>query len=151
MSDTLIQVLPETSSTDRMHELSRDCWCAPTEKGDELHHNALPATVTVNPDPAQLAIATVPTKPQFAYSTADFVMSAVTPGDPHTWATELRGLWTEHRDQLLALMDRVLAEGFLEPIVLGHDGRLWDGHHRLAVAKALGILVPVTHALAPAE
>ncbi len=95
--------------------------------------------------------AAVPTQPQYAYSTADSVMAAVTPGDQHTWATELRRLWTEHRDQLLALMDRVLAEGFLEPIVLGFDGRLWDGHHRLAVAKALGILVPVTHALAPAE
>lgn len=149
MSDTLIQVVPETSSADRMHDLSRDCWCEPTEKEGELHHNRNAPGVGYTAHPE--ATLSVPTNAQYAYSTADSVMAAVTPGDRTTWPSELRWLWTEHRDQLLALMDRVLAEGFLEPIVLGFDGRLWDGHHRLAVAKALGILVPVTHALAPAE
>lgn len=64
-------------------------------------------------------------------------------GDEIGWPYELMWLWTEHRKQLLALMDSVLKDGFQEPIILGNDGRVWDGHHRLAVALALGMRLPV--------
>lgn len=77
--------------------------------------------------------------------TAELLMEEVQDGDQHGWATELRSLWTEDREKLLALMDQVLAEGFLTPVEVGPDGRLWDGHHRVAVAAALGIMLPVIH------
>lgn len=75
--------------------------------------------------------------------TAEQLMAEVKDGDEIGWPDELRWLWTEHREQLLALMDNVLAEGFLSPVQIGNDGRLWDGHHRVAVAQALGIMLPV--------
>lgn len=58
----------------------------------------------------------------------------------HTWQTELRDMWgPNHRKTTLALMDDILANGITTPIHIGDDGRLWDGHHRIAVAIALGI------------
>lgn len=74
------------------------------------------------------------------------VMSTVGPGDGQAWAQELAFLWTTLRYRVLDVMDSVLAVGFREPIVLGREGRLWDGHHRLAVALALDLEVPVTYA-----
>lgn len=74
------------------------------------------------------------------------VMATVGPGDGQAWAEELAFLWTTLRHRVLDVMDSVLAEGFREPILLGRDGRLWDGHHRLAVALALDLEVPVTYA-----
>lgn len=42
------------------------------------------------------------------------------------------------------LLDSVREEGIREPILLGNDGRVWDGHHRIAVALHLGLnSVPV--------
>ena len=42
------------------------------------------------------------------------------------------------------LMEKVKAEGIREPILLGNDGRVWDGHHRITVAVAMGVeTVPV--------
>lgn len=64
-------------------------------------------------------------------------------GDEIRWADELEFLWTKRRAHLLKLMDSVLEGGFREPITLGNDGRVWDGHHRLAVALALDVPIPV--------
>lgn len=74
------------------------------------------------------------------------VMATVGPGDGHAWADELNFLWTVLRHRVLDVLDSVLVEGFREPIVLGPDGRLWDGHHRVAVALALDLEVPVVYA-----
>jgi hypothetical protein len=73
------------------------------------------------------------------------VMATVGPGDGQAWVDELHFLWTTLRHRVLDVLNSVLAEGFREPIVLGPDGRLWDGHHRLAVALALDLEVPVTY------
>lgn len=73
----------------------------------------------------------------------DNVIEHYKDGDEVGWSTELEWLWTDDRERMLALMDLVLKEGFQEPILLGNDGRLWDGHHRIAVALALQIPVPV--------
>jgi ParB-like chromosome segregation protein Spo0J len=36
--------------------------------------------------------------------------------------------------------------GIREPILLGNDGRVWDGHHRITAAHQLGIEeVPIKH------
>ncbi|MBY4381896.1 hypothetical protein HQO24_10605 [Rhodococcus fascians] len=76
-----------------------------------------------------------------------FIMRDVEVGSrEHSWADELREMWTEpHRSVTLDILDSVLQVGIREPLMIGDDGRLWDGHHRLAVAVALGLTsIPVT-------
>ena len=67
-------------------------------------------------------------------------------GDLITWKVELGFLWQEHTEKMLELLASVMVEGFKEPITIGNDGRIWDGHHRIGVALALGIDVPVIFA-----
>lgn len=65
-------------------------------------------------------------------------------GDEHGWATEFHLLMGCHALELKALLESVRQDGIKKPILLGNDGRVWDGHHRLCVAKALGLSdVPV--------
>lgn len=67
-------------------------------------------------------------------------------GDEHGWATEFDFLLREHGDRLRTLLLDVEQNGILEPILLGNDGRVWDGHHRLFVALHLKMThVPVRH------
>lgn len=74
--------------------------------------------------------------------TAAEVMATVSPGSGSTWPDELNMLWTADRYDTLVLLADATQRGILEPIIIGPDGRLWDGHHRLAAALALGITVP---------
>ena len=39
----------------------------------------------------------------------------------------------------------IAAEGFREPVLLGDDGRVWDGHHRILAGRRLRLLVPVEY------
>lgn len=60
-----------------------------------------------------------------------------------TWADEARDLFTRDRDKTLAILDLVVQSGpgfidYVSPILLGDDGRVWDGHHRIIIARALG-------------
>lgn len=67
-------------------------------------------------------------------------------GDEIGWDAEFNYLRTspEHRSRLGHLLLSVAEHGIREPILLGSDGRIRDGHHRLCVADALGIAdVPV--------
>lgn len=67
-------------------------------------------------------------------------------GEEHGWATEFRWIWFEHTQRTTALLLDALHDGIREPILLGDDGRVHDGHHRLAVAVALMLdEVPVIH------
>lgn len=75
------------------------------------------------------------------YRTAAAVMGMATCGDEGRWCDELWLLWKNDQHGMLQVLNSVLAEGFRAPII-GNDGRLWDGHHRLAVALALDIEVP---------
>lgn len=65
------------------------------------------------------------------------VLAQYTPGDPWGWSTEFAGLWADDTEHMLELVADINDHGFNEPILLGNDGRVWDGHHRLAVAAAL--------------
>lgn len=65
------------------------------------------------------------------------IIGEVRPGDDHSWAAEFKFLWTNDQHRMLELMASITKEGVCEPVVIGSDGRLWDGHHRLAVAIAL--------------
>lgn len=65
------------------------------------------------------------------------IIGEVRPGDEHSWADEFKFLWTTDRRGMLELVDSITEVGIREPVVIGADGRLWDGHHRVAVAIAL--------------
>lgn len=71
------------------------------------------------------------------------------PGDfpERNWPEEFEWLWANDRERMKSIKRQVKAHGldsFEDPILLGSDGRVWDGHHRLAVAMRLGIeKVPV--------
>lgn len=61
--------------------------------------------------------------------------------------------WREEYDNLIdqpdtqKLLARIRAEGIREPVLLGTDGRVWDGHHRIVIAMHLGLdSVPVEFA-----
>lgn len=81
--------------------------------------------------------------------TAAEVMAMVTPGSGETWTEELKGLWLYDFHSTQLLMTYVADQGVREPIIIGPDGRLWDGHHRLACALALNVTVPAR--VVPAE
>lgn len=44
----------------------------------------------------------------------------------------------------LRLEAHLAEHGITEPVLLGSDGRVWDGHHRIVAARRLGIeVIPV--------
>lgn len=66
------------------------------------------------------------------------ILRDYTPGDGHSWDTEFEHLRAEHPEHIARLTVDIARDGQREPILLGNDGRIWDGHHRLAVLSALG-------------
>lgn len=71
------------------------------------------------------------------------VIAMVTPGSGKDWTDELCWLWTNDTEDTLLLLRHIAEDGVTEPIVVGNDGRLWDGHHRVAAALALDAPLPV--------
>lgn len=72
------------------------------------------------------------------------LISSFEDGNEHGWHEELQFLWFEDRERTLELLDAVGKVGrIVEPVVIGADQRVWDGHHRVAVALALSLPVPV--------
>lgn len=67
------------------------------------------------------------------------VLTEYRDGDEHGWATEFAHLREIHLAKLFDLAGDIAQHGIKEPILLGTDGRVWDGHHRLCVAQHLGI------------
>ena len=64
-------------------------------------------------------------------------------GNECGWDEEFEWLEQNHADKLETLMADIEANGIREPILLGNDGCVWDGHHRLYCAHILGIrMVP---------
>ena len=61
-----------------------------------------------------------------------------------SWADEYADLMGPHRDVTDRIYARVDAEGIdfadeYAPVLLGSDGRVWDGHHRICIAIQRGI------------
>lgn len=76
------------------------------------------------------------------------IVATVRDGDEHGWNHELVWLWTHQPDQMSALIADINENGVREPVVIAHEEggpRMWDGHHRVAAALALGSSVPVVH------
>lgn len=66
-------------------------------------------------------------------------------GDEHGWFTEFDWLRDNDAERLAALRTDAATNGIRVPILLGDDGRIWDGHHRVCVAYDLGLAeVPTT-------
>lgn len=63
-----------------------------------------------------------------------------------TWEEEWADLDRRHAETgyLAKLEQQIRENGITMPVLIGSDGRLWDGHHRLRIAVRLGIdYVPV--------
>lgn len=60
-------------------------------------------------------------------------------GRPWSWADEEADIG---QDEIDDLADKVQVNGFTEPVLLGDDGRVWDGHHRIIVGRTLALPVP---------
>lgn len=74
----------------------------------------------------------------------EWVLETYRDGDERGWDAEFEFLRREHSGQIDRLATSVQETGIQEPILLGSDGRVWDGHHRLCVASMLGLAsVPV--------
>lgn len=69
----------------------------------------------------------------------DFVMKFYKTGDEVSWDDEIRWLWLNHTNKMARILVSIAKEGIHKPILLGDDGRVWDGHHRIAAARALGL------------
>ena len=69
-------------------------------------------------------------------------------GEEHGWFTEFEWLRANDAEHLNALRADIAANGIRVPILLGNDGRIWDGHHRICAAYDLGLSdVPTTASL----
>lgn len=75
----------------------------------------------------------------------DHLLGVFRPGSQEwSWWHEYRDLMYREPDAMRHMIDSVRRGGILEPILLGDDGRVWDGHHRIAAAMHLGMdFVPV--------
>lgn len=57
--------------------------------------------------------------------------------EPWSWKDERKAIWKEHSTQDL-LID-IRDNGIREPVILGDDGRVWEGHHRICIAWWLSL------------
>lgn len=66
-----------------------------------------------------------------------------------TWADEAHDLFTRTPEYQAGIVNRVHRDGidygnrYGATILLGNDGRVWDGHHRIVAGLALGVDVAV--------
>jgi len=82
----------------------------------------------------------------------DFILAHYQDGNEVGWEEEFRYLIVSHGREISELMFQIRKDGIKEPILLGPDRRIWDGHHRLLCARVLGIKeVPVTMAALVSE
>jgi hypothetical protein len=74
----------------------------------------------------------------------DALLAVVRDGDEHGWQVEFDQLWQTQQPYMDRLATSIQETGIHMPILIGSDGRVWDGHHRLGVAHKLGLAeVPI--------
>ena len=71
------------------------------------------------------------------------IMQFAKTGDEESWWLEALWLWLHHAGQMVGLTASILAHGVREPIQIGNDARVWDGHHRIVAACLTFRSVPV--------
>lgn len=62
---------------------------------------------------------------------------------PWSWADEEADIEARTPGRLEQLRRSLIRNGFDEPVLLGDDGRVWDGHHRIIAAARAGLDIPV--------
>lgn len=67
------------------------------------------------------------------------ILATYRDGDEGGWDNEFQWLLDNHAEKIADLLRDVRENGFKHPIILGTDGRVWDGHHRLLVARILNV------------
>lgn len=60
-------------------------------------------------------------------------------GDEIGWFNEFSYLAENDGEHLAELEADIRANGVRDPLLLGNDGRVWDGHHRILVAYRVGL------------
>lgn len=86
-------------------------------------------------------------KPRIKKMRVAKILKEYTDGDEDGWDAEFAWIHEHHVDHLYDLTEDIKQYGIIHPILLGNDGRIWDGHHRLCVAVDLGIKrIPVRRA-----
>jgi hypothetical protein len=77
----------------------------------------------------------------------DELMKRYRPGSSDwSWAEEFVDIIDHDWEKIYILLHKIKRSGFLTPVLLGNDGRIWDGHHRILVAHILSLDVPVEYA-----
>lgn len=71
------------------------------------------------------------------------VMTGYRPGSAdwasrNPWAEEAADTIRRNGDHLADLILDIAEDGVHEPVLLGDDGRVWDGHHRIIAARFAG-------------
>jgi hypothetical protein len=56
-----------------------------------------------------------------------------------SWTEEFNDILAKDYQRVIELCTDISINGILEPIILGSDHRVWEGHHRLLVSGILGI------------
>jgi hypothetical protein len=87
------------------------------------------------------------------------IMRNWTPGnssDRRTWGEEAAYLWHEDTERMSKMVDLVFEKGIdfadkTSPIKLGNNGRVYNGHHRLVIAKEQGVKWLWVHIVGPEE
>lgn len=67
------------------------------------------------------------------------IMEGWRPGSydkPWTWKDECLDIWAQNIEELMADIN---VNGIKEPVILGDDGRVWEGHHRICIAYWLSL------------
>lgn len=63
------------------------------------------------------------------------------------WVACLAQMWREEPERILGIMDLILNPekdtDLLQPIAVWRQGEIRNGHHRIAAAQALNLIVPV--------
>lgn len=64
------------------------------------------------------------------------VLDLFMPGNADTWFDSFKKVRELHHADgyLISLRESIQLEGMRDPIVIGSDGCVWDGHHRLSIA-----------------
>lgn len=110
-------------------------------EGDDIRSNARAALTAAAHHLAAQSSPVVVSMP------LDAVLMGWRDGDEKGWHEEFCWIEANHLPRLDMLMTSIQETGIREPILLGDDGRVWDGHHRLCAASKLDLeKVPVTFA-----
>jgi len=81
---------------------------------------------------------------QTNYMPAKTLMGSYRPGsygDEWTWLDEKADLFSWDSEKMNELIQDLKVNGMMEPVLLGDDGRVWDGHHRIIAAMKADVPV----------